>query len=276
MSPGTLQRPPSSLPSRRTRVATPCASRTTGVASAPERAAGEVSASGWCGSVRKRSAVRARWRALRDAGRSCGCGCLAGEDAAGGTIRRDYPVRTTNARTRLNERPESETAETLPQVKVMVVDDHQLLTESLLMVFEEESDMTVVATAASVAEARLKARRHLPDVVLMDYRLPDGLGTDAARFIREENPDIRIVMLTGFPDDAILVAAIEAGCSGYITKDSAVGEAISAVRAAHAGEALISPAMLARLLPKLRRDHPGGRPAPTRREREGLKLPAPG
>src|SRR5207248_4464518 len=129
-----------------------------------------------------------------------------------------------------------------------------------------------VATAASVAEARLKARRHLPDVVLMDYRLPDGLGTDAARFIREENPDIKVVMLTGFPDDAILVAAIEAGCSGYITKDSAVSEAISAVRAAHAGEALISPAMLARLLPKLRRDYRALGSALTDREREVLNL----
>jgi DNA-binding NarL/FixJ family response regulator len=149
-------------------------------------------------------------------------------------------VRTTNARKRLNELPESEAAEARTQIKVMVVDDHQLLTESLLMV------------------------------------LPDGLGTDAARFIREENPDIKIVMLTGFPDDAILVAAIEAGCSGYITKDSAVGEAISAVRAAHAGEALISPAMLARLLPKLRRDYRGVGSSLTDREREVLNLLAQG
>lgn len=185
-------------------------------------------------------------------------------------------MRTTNARKLLNELPESEATEARTQIKVMVVDDHQLLTESLLMVLEEESDMTVVATAASVAEARLKARRYVPDVVLMDYRLPDGLGTDAARFIREENPDIKIVMLTGFPDDAILVAAIEAGCSGYITKDSAVGEAISAVRAAHAGEALISPAMLARLLPKLRRDYRGVGSSLTDREREVLNLLAQG
>lgn len=161
-------------------------------------------------------------------------------------------------------------------VRVMVVDDHQLLTQSLLMVIEEETDMTVVATAASVAEARLNARRHRPDVVLMDYRLPDGLGTDAARFIREENPNIKVVMLTGFPDDAILVAAIEAGCSGYITKDSAVSEAISAVRAAHAGEALISPSMLARLLPKLRRDYRGVGSTLTEREREVLSLLAQG
>src|SRR3981081_2059953 len=160
-------------------------------------------------------------------------------EIGGAPTRNDYSGRTTNARKRLNELPETEAAEALTQIKVMVVDDHQLLTESLLMVLDEESDMTVVATAASVAEARLKVRRHLPDVVLMDYRLPDGLGTDAARFIREENPDIKIVMLTGFPDDAILVAAIEAGGSGYITKASAVGDAISAAPAATAREGLI-------------------------------------
>jgi len=158
----------------------------------------------------------------------------------------------------------------------MVVDDHQLLTQSLLMVLKEEEDLTVVATAASVAEAQVTARRTVPDVVLMDYRLPDGLGTDAARLIRADNPAIKVVMLTGFPDDSILLAAIEAGCSGYITKDSAVGEAISAVRAAHAGEALISPAMLARLLPKLRRDYRGVGSSLTDREREVLRLLAQG
>ena len=161
-------------------------------------------------------------------------------------------------------------------IKVMVVDDHQLLTQSLLMVLGDEPDLEVVATAASVAEARLMARRHQPDVALMDYRLPDGLGTDAARQIRQENPETKVVMVTGFPDDAILVAAIEAGCSGYITKESAITEAISAVRAAHAGEALISPPMLARLLPKLRRDYRGVGSTLTEREREVLALLAKG
>jgi len=161
-------------------------------------------------------------------------------------------------------------------IRVMVVDDHQLLTQSLLMVIGEERDMSVVATAASVAEARANARQHRPDVILMDYRLPDGLGTDAAVAIREDNPAVKVVMLTGFPDDAILIAAIEAGCSGYITKDSAVEEAISAVRAAHAGEALISPPMLARLLPKLRRDYRGVGSTLTDREKEVLALLAEG
>src|SRR5438874_227912 len=127
MSPSTLQPPPSSSHSQRTPVATPWASRTTGVASAPQPAASEVLASGSCASVRKPSAARAGWRAIRDTGRTSRCGSLAGEDVVGGTVRKDYPVRTTNARKRLNEHSESETAETLPQVRVMVVDDHQLL-----------------------------------------------------------------------------------------------------------------------------------------------------
>jgi DNA-binding NarL/FixJ family response regulator len=172
--------------------------------------------------------------------------------------------------------PKSDPANEPPQIRIMVVDDHQLLTQSLLIVLEEEADFEVVATASTVAEALTMARRHRPDVVLMDYRLPDGHGTDAARLLREENPDVKVVMLTGFPDDAILVAAIEAGCSGYITKESAVAEAISAVRAAHAGEALISPSMLVRLLPKLRRDYRGVGATLTERELEVLNLLAQG
>ena len=161
-------------------------------------------------------------------------------------------------------------------IRVAVVDDHQMLSESLLMVLDAEPDLSVVGVAGSVAAARTMARRTSPDVVLMDYRLPDGVGTDAAREIRAENPAIKVVMLTGFPDDAILVAAIEAGCSGYLTKDSAITEAISAVRAAAAGEALISPAMLARLLPKLRREYRGIGSTLTDREREVLQLLAEG
>ncbi|HLI56340.1 MAG TPA: response regulator transcription factor, partial [Actinomycetota bacterium] len=137
-------------------------------------------------------------------------------------------------------------------IKVMLVDDHVMFAQTLLRVLKDEADLDVVATASSVAEARSRARIYQPDVVLMDYRLPDGLGTEAARMIREDRPETKVVMLTGFPEDSVLLTAIEVGCSGYMTKDGAVQEAISAVRAAAAGEALISPAMLARLLPKLR------------------------
>ena len=139
-------------------------------------------------------------------------------------------------------------------IKVMVVDDHTLFSQTLGRVLGNEPDLEMVGTAGSVVEARAMARRAQPDVVLMDYRLSDGVGTEAARQIREDRPETKVVMLTGFPEDSVLIAAIGVGCSGYIAKDAAVEEVISAVRAAAAGEALIPPEMLLRLLPRLRRD----------------------
>jgi DNA-binding NarL/FixJ family response regulator len=161
-------------------------------------------------------------------------------------------------------------------IRVMVVDDHKMFAETLLRVLAEEPDLQVVGTATSVAEARTLARTESPDVVLMDYRLPDGLGTDAARQIREDRPATKVVILTGFPEDSVLITAIEVGCSGYMTKDGAVEEAISAVRAGAAGEALIPPAILARLLPKLRRESSRTSYSLSARELDVLRLIAQG
>ncbi|HWD09896.1 MAG TPA: response regulator transcription factor [Actinomycetota bacterium] len=161
-------------------------------------------------------------------------------------------------------------------IKVMLVDDHVMFAETLVRVLKDEPDLDVVATASSVAEGRSRARIYKPDVVLMDQRLPDGLGTEAARLIRGDRPETKVVMLTGFPEDSVLLTAIEVGCSGYMTKDSVVQEAISAVRAAAAGEALISPTMLARLLPRLRRDADRGSYALSSRELDVLQLMAEG
>ncbi len=141
-----------------------------------------------------------------------------------------------------------------PTIRVMLVDDHEMFLQTLLLALRGEPDLEVVGTTTSIVESLAVARRSRPGVVLMDQRLPDGMGTEAARLIRSEYPETKVVMLTGFPDDAVLVSAIEAGCSGYITKNGAVEELVAAVRSASVGEALIPPSMLARLLPKLRRD----------------------
>jgi two-component system response regulator DevR len=137
-------------------------------------------------------------------------------------------------------------------IRVMVVDDHQLVAQALAEVLDDEPDLEVVARTGSVAEATRAAQVLAPDVVLMDYQLPDGNGVTAAERIRRHRPETKVVMLTAYAEDALLVAAVEAGCSGYLTKDRAVEEVVSAVRAAHAGEVLVSPAKLAQLLPKLR------------------------
>lgn len=127
-------------------------------------------------------------------------------------------------------------------------------------------------TSAAALEAALTTN---PDVVLMDYRLPDGDGVDAARKIKRDRPDTKVVMLTAVSDDTVLSQAIQAGCSGYLTKDHTVDELILAVRAAYNGEALISPAMLSRLLDRLSdRSRPGS--DLTARETEVLRLLADG
>ena len=101
-----------------------------------------------------------------------------------------------------------------------------------------EPDILVVGVAGTVAEAKTIARERL-DVVLMDYRLPDGTGAEATRAIKARWPAARVVMLTALNDDETVLESIQAGADGYLTKDRAVEDVVSAVRAAHAGETLL-------------------------------------
>lgn len=162
-------------------------------------------------------------------------------------------------------------------IRVLIVDDHRMVAEGLASSLREDPAIDVVGLAGTAAEADEMARLHRPDVVLMDFGLPDGDGAQAARKIREHRPETKVVMVTSFVDDAILLAAIDAGCSGFIPKQKPSAEVLAAVKAAHEGEALISPSMLVRLLPRLRRSAPGT-PAPTlsARELEVLRLMAEG
>lgn len=162
-------------------------------------------------------------------------------------------------------------------IRVMIVDDHELIRESLQFVLRDEAGMEVVASVGSAEEALDAARDKLPDVVIMDYMLPDSDGAAVTRTIKAERPETKVVMLTAAVSDDVLVSSIEAGCSGFVTKERAIEEVVSAVRAAHAGEALISPSMLQRVLPKLRRS-PEGRSVYdlSPREQEVLALLAKG
>jgi DNA-binding NarL/FixJ family response regulator len=129
------------------------------------------------------------------------------------------------------------TAEPRP-IRVLLVDDHQLLTGALSQMLALERDIEVVGVAGTVADARTMARERL-DVVLMDYRLPDGTGAEATRAIKGRWPTARVVMLTALNDDETVLESIQAGADGYLTKDRAVEDVVSAVRAAHAGETLL-------------------------------------
>lgn len=123
-------------------------------------------------------------------------------------------------------------------IRVLLVDDHQLLTDALSGLLQREPDIEIVGVAGSVAEARMAARERM-DVVLMDYLLPDGTGAEATREIKRRWPTAKVVVLTAAPDDETMLDVIEAGADGYLTKEKAGSEVVGAVRAAHAGEILL-------------------------------------
>ena len=123
-------------------------------------------------------------------------------------------------------------------IRVLIVEDERLLAELLADVVADEEDMLVVGVAATVAEATALARQR-PDVVLMDYRLPDGTGAQATRAIKARVPHTRVVMLSALQDDETLMDSIEAGADGYLTKDRAAQDIVAAIRAAQAGETLL-------------------------------------
>lgn len=161
------------------------------------------------------------------------------------------------------------------EIDVLIVEDHTVLSDALAAALKSEG-FGEVRTAATVEEAFQATRSRCPEVILMDFRLPDGEGTKAAAEIRSWCPDCKVVMLTAEVHESVVLAAIEAGCSGYLLKTANIKEVADAVRAAHAGEALISPAMLALVLPKLRGEKGGVGERLTRRETEVLQLLAEG
>ena len=129
-------------------------------------------------------------------------------------------------------------------IRVLFVEDHQLLADALSALLGREPDIEVVGVAGTVAQAKTMARHRL-DVVLMDYRLPDGTGAEATRAIKARWPAARVVMVTALTDDETILESIQAGADGYLTKDRAAEEVVQAVRAAHAGETLLPRAVIA-------------------------------
>ena len=161
-------------------------------------------------------------------------------------------------------------------VRVLIVEDHEVLSTSLAMVLDAEPDLLTVGRAGTLAEARRAILETAPDVVLLDHQLPDGDGVASIEELRALREGIAFVVLTASTSDSVLVAAVQAGASGFVSKTRGVVEVTTAVRAAAAGEAVISPEMLMRLLPRFR----GAATEPslklTDREQEVLELLAEG
>jgi two-component system, NarL family, response regulator LiaR len=162
-------------------------------------------------------------------------------------------------------------------IRVLIVDDHAVVREGLRTFLELQDEIAVAGEASDGEEAVRQAEALKPDVVLMDLVMPRLDGVGAMRELRRRLPATRVIVLTSFAEDERLLPAIQAGAAGYLLKNVAPSELARAVRAAHAGEALLDPLIAARLVNAIAQ--PPGEPAPDRltaREQEVLALIARG
>jgi two-component system, NarL family, response regulator DevR len=144
-------------------------------------------------------------------------------------------------------------AEKVLPLRVMLVDDHEVVRSGVRALLQETDDIIVTAEAGTVRDAVDEADRARPDVVVMDVRLADGSGIEATREIRARHPNTRVVMLTSFADDEALFASIMAGASGYVLKQVRGGELVRAIRTVGKGESLLDPAVTNAVLDRLRK-----------------------
>ena len=148
----------------------------------------------------------------------------------------------------------------MDKIRVLLADDHVVLREGTRELLEREEDLVVVAEAGDGEEAvRLAAVRH-PDVVIMDMSMPKLNGIEATRLMKADNPALAVLVLTAYDDDQYIFAFLEAGAAGYLLKDVHAEELVKAVRAVHAGESVLHPAVARKVINRF------ARPADKRRE----------
>ncbi|MBI2902048.1 MAG: response regulator transcription factor [Candidatus Methylomirabilis oxyfera] len=165
-------------------------------------------------------------------------------------------------------------------IRLLIVDDHEVVREGLRSVLARRKGLQVVGEAGSAAAAVQEARRCIPDVLIMDVRLPDGSGIEACREIRAEQPQIRVIMLTSYPDEEAVFASIVAGASGYLLKQVRAQDLIEAIEAVASGASLLDPAVTGKVLERIRKMGMGAADALlsqlSERERQILTLIAEG
>jgi DNA-binding NarL/FixJ family response regulator len=165
-------------------------------------------------------------------------------------------------------------AEVTAPIRILLVDDHNVVRQGLRMVLSLENDLEVVGEAANGREAVEQARRLQPQVVLMDLLMPVMNGVDAIRAIKQGQPEIEVVALTSVLEDRLVIDAVEAGAMGYLLKETGPETLFEAIRAASRGEVRLDPQAQRRLLREVRT--PEMREALTARETETLRLLARG
>jgi two-component system, NarL family, response regulator LiaR len=156
-------------------------------------------------------------------------------------------------------------------IRVLIADDHAIVRQGLRTFLELQDDIEVVGDAADGEAALAGVQRHEPDVVLMDLVMPNLGGVEAIRRLRELRPETRVLVLTSFLDDEKLFPAVRAGAAGYLLKDIEPAELVRAIRTVADGEALLHPAVAARLMEEFSdTERPVAEEALTAREREVL------
>ena len=141
----------------------------------------------------------------------------------------------------------------MPRLRILLVDDHEVVRLGLKALIERQPDMEVVAEADSAPLAVTMAAAHRPDVVVMDIRLGSGSGIDACREIMAQRPATKVIMLTSYAEDDVLFAAIEAGAAGYVLKQAGGQDVVRALKAVAEGQSLLDPALTARVFARVRR-----------------------
>jgi NarL family two-component system response regulator LiaR len=165
----------------------------------------------------------------------------------------------------------------LAKIRVLIADDHAVVRQGLRTFLELQDDVEVVADVGDGDEAVAAVAGHHPDVVLMDLVMPRLDGVEATRRILAERPSTRVIALTSFLDDDKVLPAVRAGAAGYLLKDVEPQELVKAIRTVYGGEALLHPAVTARVMEELAgRPHPSSPDSLTAREREVLGLIARG
>jgi NarL family two-component system response regulator LiaR len=162
-----------------------------------------------------------------------------------------------------------------PAIRVLLVDDHPVVRQGLRALLSTHEGIEVVGEADDGEAAVAAAERFSPDVVLMDVVMPGMDGVEALRLIGERRPQTRVVMLTSYADERRAMEAVDAGASGFLLKDASPRDVAAAIRAAHRGEAVLHPAVAAKLLAERRRP-PAAHADLTARELEVLRLIARG
>ena len=165
-------------------------------------------------------------------------------------------------------------------LRILVVDDHEVVRRGLIAFLNGHGQFEVVAEAGTGAEAISQTRRFVPDLILMDVRLPDASGIETCRLVRDEFPAMPVVFLTSSPDEVDVFAAIVAGARGYVLKQTRSAELVRTLEAVGRGDSLLDPRITGMGLERIRRMASGtdsdDAPDLTAREREILPLIAAG